>query len=420
MHTTLLSVISIVLSIIFAAFFAGAETAITGASTSRIHKLKVEGNKKAIMVSKLREDKERLISALLLGNCALNTISSALSTSLAIAFFGYEGVLYVTALTATILIVFAEVLPKTYAFDNAEKVALWSAPLLTILLKILLPITSFIQMIVKLFLNITGMDSHRTASTNLASDDIREAIELHHHEGSFVKDDKDMLGSILDLGNTEVEEIMVHRKYMKSINIDLPTSEIIQQLLDATHTRIPVWQGDPDNIIGLINTKDILKLVHLNGGQLDKISLKDIISEPWFIPETTTLKEQLFEFRKRRNHVALVVDEYGALMGLVTLEDILEEIVGQIDDEHDHVKENITVLDDGAYIADGKLTIRDFNRQFEWNLPDHHANTIAGLIIHESQKIPEEGESFVFYGVQFDILQKTQNEVVLVKLTKLE
>ena len=410
-------IIVIIISVIFSAFFAGAETAITGASQATIHRLEIEGNKRAKMVTKLRADKEMLISALLLGNSVCNVLASSIATSAAMSMFGSEGVVYATLIMSFVIIVFAEVLPKTYAFENADRASLAIAPSLSLLVKILYPITIGVQLLVKLVLSIITKKHHKSFMS--AHDELRGAIELHHLGGGVVKMDRDMLGSILDLNEREIGDIMIHRRKMVTLNINLPNSLIIEQLMESTHTRVPFWQDNPENIIGILNIKDLLKAARKHGGDFTQINIRDLITEPWFVHETTLLKEQLHEFKKRRNHFALVVDEYGDLMGLVTLEDILEEIVGQIEDEHDIIAEGIKIIDDNICIVEGALTIRDFNRQLEWNLPEDDATTIAGLIMHETGVIPEEGEEFNLFDINFIILRKINNQIVEVKLEKL-
>jgi Mg2+/Co2+ transporter CorB len=252
-----------------------------------------------------------------------------------------------------------------------------------------------------------------------AKDELRGAIELHHKEGAVIKHDRDMLGGILDLDDTTIDEVMIHRRMMSTINMDDPPEVVINQIMTSPHTRIPVWKDNPDNIVGIINIKDFLRAIKVKQGRLKDIRLSDILMQPWFVSEKTTLREQLNEFRKKRTHFALVVDEYGALMGLVTLEDILEEIVGHIEDEHDHIIEGIQAIDEHSYIIQGMVTIRDINRQLEWGLPDLEANTIAGLIMHEAKTVPEEGESVVVAETRLAVLKRFNNQIQLVKADRL-
>ncbi len=420
MESLLIFIFAIVISVIISAFFSAAETAITGVSRSHIHKLKLEGSKRAAMVSELREDKDRLISALLLGNNALNIFASALATSSAITLFGNEGVAYATIFMTIVILVFAEVLPKTYAFKNAEKVALAIAPLVKMVVHVLYPFTTLVQYLVTFVMRIFGMRPDSHAPLIPGTEALRGAIELYHYEGAVVKRERDMLGSILDLGAMEVESIMIHRKNMVTMNIDQRPADIIRQMLDNTHTRIPLWQHEPDNIVAVLHIKELIKVLRTHTGSLNDIDIMAIASPPWFIPETTLLSEQLHEFRQKRNHFALVVDEYGALKGVVTLQDILEEIVGQIGEERRQQQheddENIKTESEGVYQIGGEVTIRDLNRHFDWTLPDDNASTLAGLIMYVTEKIPEEGEHFELYGFTGEILAKEHNQITLVRL----
>ncbi len=413
----LVFILVIIASVVLSAFFAAAETAITGVSQAAIHRLELEGNKRAKLVVALRADKERLISALLLGNSACNVLSSALATSSAISIFGGEGVIYATMLMTIIIIVFAEVLPKSYAFEYPERTALALAPTIVFLIKILYPAATIVHVIVNKVLSMIVKSRH--GSLISAKEELRGAIELHHKEGAVIKHDRDMLGGILDLDDTTIDEVMIHRRMMSTINMDDPPEVVINQIMTSPHTRIPVWKDNQDNIVGIINIKDFLRAIKVKQGRLKDIRLNDILMQPWFVSEKTTLREQLNEFRKKRTHFALVVDEYGALMGLVTLEDILEEIVGHIEDEHDHIVEGIQPIDEHSYILQGMVTIRDINRQLEWGLPDLEANTIAGLIMHEAKTVPEEGESVVVAETKLTVLKRFNNQIQLVKADRL-
>jgi Mg2+/Co2+ transporter CorB len=246
---------------------------------------------------------------------------------------------------------------------------------------------------------------------------------LHHVAGVVVKNDRDMLGSILDLEETEVGEIMIHRKQMETIDIGQKPADIIQQVLKSSFTRIPFWEGETDNIVGLMHAKDLLRVIQAQEGDVKTVDIYSMLTDPWFIPETTSLKVQLRSFMEKKNHFALVVDEYGDLQGMVTLEDILEEIVGQIEDEHDDTEHNTPQLiqeKDDTYIVDGIMTIRDFNRELDWDLPDEEAATVAGLVIHEAQNIPDKGQVFQFHGCRFEIISKQKNQITKIRINKLD
>ena len=244
-------------------------------------------------------------------------------------------------------------------------------------------------------------------------EELRGAIEQHHEVGAVVKDDRDMLGSILDLSQVEVGDIMVHRRNMTSFNISDAPQILISSAIESEHTRIPIWQDDPENIIGILHTKDVLKLERSPTREQIRAILKEVV----FIPETTSLKDQMENFRRTRTHIGIVIDEYGSLMGLVTLEDILEEIVGQIDDEHDKVVRGIKRQKDGGYIVRGSLNIRDLNREMDWQLPvDDYANTVAGLVIKVAESIPETGDVYNYNDFQFTVLGKLRNQITSVRI----
>lgn len=408
----------IILLIIASAFFSGSETGLTAVSKAKIHKMKMNGNKRAETVSNLRQNKDRLIAALLLGNNVVNILASAIATSLAIKMFGDNGVFYATIAMTAALLIFGEVMPKTYAFQNAEKVAMLVAPVLKILIKILAPITDAVQIAVNGFMRAIGA-SKKGVEMSFA-DELRGAIDLNHQEGRVIKREKDMLRSILDLSDTEVGEVMVHRKHMTSIDINMPTKDFIAEVLNSNHTRIPIWKDTQDNIIGTLHVKDLLSALRSHKSNVESLDINSIINKPWFVPETTTLNNQLFQFRRKRSHMALVVNEYGDIIGLITLEDILEEIVGHIYDEHDTSTVGIKKLKTGGVSVKGNVTIRDLNRAMEWNLPDEEAATVAGLIVHESESIPETGEEFTFHGYFFKIEKKKNNQITRVVVKKLK
>ncbi len=398
------------------AILSAAETAIIAVSQAVIHKLNLEGNHRAKLVLLLREDKDKLISTLLIANTALDTIASGLGIAVAVHLFGIEAIPFATAIMTVLIIFIAEVLPKTYAFEYADKISLSCAPILVITSKVFTPITIAVLFVVRHVFKSIGVKLGNKKSMISETDILRGAIHLSHMQGGVVKYKKEMLDSILDLGETEVSEIMTHRSNMVTINASLPVTRIMKIALESGHTRFPIWQNNAENIIGIVHIKDLFAISRYKDKKLNSKDLLDIAIAPWFIPESTTLNEQLLAFRKRKIHFALVIDEYGALQGLVTLEDILEEIVGQIYDEHDRSRTLITRSADGAYLVEGATTIRDINRQLEWNLPDEHASTVAGLIMHESEIIPDIGQEFSFYDISFKIMRKKYNQITSIKM----
>lgn len=405
--------------LLVSAFFSASETALTAISRARIYQLVMDGNRRAQIVSRLRRNKESMIGAVLLGNNAVNILASALATSLSIKLFGSEsGLVIVTVIMTLLVVIFSEILPKTYAIQNAERVALAFSPLLSLLVRLLYPLTHTIQLFIRLVLRLFGIDITKANTLISATDVIRGTIELHHREGQMIKQDRDMLGSILDLNDVEVGDIMIHRKNVETIDADLDAPEIISQALSTLHSRVPLWRGEPDNIIGVLIVKNLVQAMSAPK-TLDNADIMALCRKPWFIPETTKLRSQLLAFRGRREHFAFVVDEYGAWQGIVTLEDIIEEIVGNIEDEHDETQRHIVKISANTYRIEGGTPLRDINRQLDWDLPDEHASTIAGLLIHEAQSIPSVGEHFDMPGFRFTVLGKDATHITSLRVEKL-
>jgi Mg2+/Co2+ transporter CorB len=403
--------------LIFSALLSGSETALTATNKARMLRLEKESRRRARWVIFLLEQKERLLATVLLANNAVNILASVLATSVFLKLFGEAGVIYATLLMTALVVIFAEVLPKTYAIFAPDQTALRMSGVLRILVILLSPFTRLLGYISRFLLRLAGASDEEAGRLLTARDELRGAIDLHHQEGSVHKGDRDMLGGILDLGDTRVEEIMVHRKSMRMIDIDEASDKIIQQVLSSPYTRIPLWQDEPENIIGILHAKDLLRALAVSPMGAASIDFRGLTSEPWFVPETTLLSEQLNAFRDRKSHFALVVDEYGALMGMVTMEDILEEIVGHIDDEHDLPSSLLRKRGKGVLEVSGDLSIRDLNREMGWSLPDTEANSIAGLIIHEARSIPEIGQVFEFHGLRFRIMSRQRNQIMQIRVS---
>jgi magnesium and cobalt exporter, CNNM family len=417
METELITaVVVIVFLVIFSGFFSGSETSLTATSASNMHKLSKEGNARASLVEKLIADPESLIGAILLGNNLVNILASALATYIFIELFGEIGVVYATFAMTALVLIFAEVMPKTYAISNPERVALKVAPAINIFVIIFSPIVRLIQIIARQTLRLLGVKAEENQKVLSPQDEIRGAIDLQAHEGGIVKEHKDMLAGILDLDEISLEDVMVHRRNVETINVEDTIEDIFQQIVSSSYTRLPMWEDDQDNIIGVVHAKDVLRITRKSGGELDHKTLRDIAISPWFVPETTSLRDQLKMFLARKTHFAVVVDEYGALMGVITLEDILEEIVGEITDEHDTLNSDVKKLKSGAIIAEGTTPIRDLNRQFNWNLSDDEAITIAGYIIDQAETIPLPGQIYEKNGFQFKILKRKKNQITQVKI----
>jgi Mg2+/Co2+ transporter CorB len=412
----LLTLAAVILLLGLSAFFSGSETALTAASRARLHALELEGNERAQRVNKLLAEPERIIGTILLGNNLVNILASALTTSLLIGLFGDVGVAYATIGMTVLVVIFSEVLPKTYAIAFPDRIALAIAPIMQVLIVVLRPALFLIEMIVSAVLKITPTKKDDAANLLAAHDEIRGTIELQTKEGAVARHDAHMLGGVLDLGDLTVEDIMIHRTKMDTVNADDPPERIVQEVLKTQYTRIPLWREEPENIIAVLHTKDLLAALGEADWDVSKLDVMSFASKPWFVPEATSLKGQLNQFLKQKQQMAMVVDEYGEVQGLITLEDILEEIVGQIADEHDVHEAAIRPQADGTVNVDGSVPIRDLNRHMDWNLPDAEATTIAGLVIHEAQTIPEPGQAFTFYGFRFEILRKSRNKITALRV----
>ena len=420
---------AILLLLILSGFFSGSETALTAASRGKLRSKADKGDKAAERALNITEDSERLIGSVLLGNNFVNILASALATALFTRLFGDSGVAFATIIMTLLVLIFAEVLPKTYAITRPEEAASFvSAPIRLIIL-VLAPIVSVVRGLVRLILRAFGIKTDPDSQILAVREEIVGAITLGHHEGAVEKEDRDRLLGALDLGDRTVEEIMLHRSHIEMIDASLSPTEILEQALSSPHTRLPIFRDEQENIVGVIHAKDLRRAMYKAGqaageaGRTEAFETFDILSvamEPYFIPETTTLDDQMREFLKRQTHFALVVDEYGALQGLITLEDILEEIVGEITDEFDtNDAGDNRLLSDGSYSVDGGMTIRDLNRANDWQLPDEEANTIAGLVIHEAQTIPNEGQVFSFHGFRFEVSKRVENRIGRLKIRKL-
>jgi Mg2+/Co2+ transporter CorB len=406
--------------ILVSAFFSGSETGLTTSSRARLTEMERRGIKRASTVLKLTSMPERLIGSLLLGNTFANIAASAVATAALVKVFGDSGALIASVALSVIILIFAEVMPKTYAIAYPDRVALAVAPLMRLIAAILGPIVMTVEYIVKKTLMVFGVDTSNVDSILSAHEELRGAIDLHHKEGTFVKKDRDMLGGILDLKDLEVMDIMVHRTKMKMLDASEPMSEIIKQVLKSGNTRLPVWKDNPDNIIGVLHAKNLFAAVQDHKGDTSTLKLEDIVSPAWFVPDTRPLSDQLNAFLRRKTHFAIVVDEYGEVQGLITLEDIVEEIVGDIKDEFDAVTTGVRKQADGSYNVEGTVPLRDLNRAFDWQLPDAEATTVAGLVIHEARMIPDAGQVFNFHGFRFEVLKKRKQQLSLLKLTKNE
>jgi len=409
----------VVFCLLLSAFFSASETAFTAASRSRMLVLEKGGDRRAKLVNRLLEMRERFIGTVLIGNNIVNIGVSAFATSVLVAIFGDEGAIYATVIMSILVIVFAEVLPKTIAISSSDQASLFLSRPMSWVVALLGPLAIAIERMVRLMLLPFGIRIGENTPILSASEEIRGQVALLHKEGGVAKADRDMLGGLLDLKDLSVSEVMVHRTKMRTINADLTSEEIVREVLSSPYTRMPLWRESQENIVGVLHAKDLLRALDAVGGDAGKLKVEAIALETWFVPDTTSLRDQLKAFLAKKTHFALVVDEYGEVMGLITLEDILEEIVGDIKDEHDLSVQGVRPQPNGSVNVDGSVPIRDLNRAMDWNLPDEEATTIAGLVIHEAQAIPDTGQIFTFHGFRFQVLRKSRNRIMAVRITPL-
>lgn len=414
----------ILVLLVMSGFFSGSETALTAASRGKLRAAADRGSNGAQTALEVTEDSERLIGSVLLGNNVVNILATSLATALLTTTFGPNGVALATVVMTLLVLIFAEVLPKTYAITNPESTASLVARPIKLVILVFSPLVAAVRYFVRGVLYVFGVRTDPDSHILAVREEIAGALQLGHSEGVVEKEDRDRILGALDLGERTVEEVMLHRSGIEMVDADQPAADILRQCLESAHTRLPLYRGDPENIVGVIHAKDLLRATHNatadGADRMTRVDIMDVAMPPYFIPETTTLDDQMRQFLKRKTHFALVVDEYGALQGLLTLEDILEEIVGEIADEFDEEDDYvITRTEDGAYLIDGSMTIRDVNRAHDWNLPDDEANTVAGLVIHAAQIIPLEGQVFSFHGFRFEVMEKDENRLATLKIRPL-
>ena len=401
--------------LVLSAFLAAGRAALTEVSRTRLGEIQKRGIRGAGRVLRLLEDEERTLDALALGKLLVAGFAGGLAAFL---LFHRLGPLQAVLASLGVIAAFAFlglVLPAAYGSKRAERVAVMLSGPTQAFVAVLGPPAAGLQQMAHLLLRLGGVNGGEEAHS--MHEELREAIDLHAKDGTVVKNDRDMLSGILAMQDLEVADIMVHRTKMTMIDLDEDPKDIVSMVLKSGHTRIPVWKDNPDNIIGVLHAKNLFAALQKHSGDAAKVDIEDILLPPWFVPDTRAIPDQLNAFLKRKSHFAIVVDEYGEVQGLVTLEDIIEEIVGDIKDEHDAVASGVRPKPDGSYLVDGAVPIRDLNRAFDWTLPDEEANTIAGLVIHEARMIPEVGQAFVFHGFRFEILKKRRHQITALRMT---
>jgi len=414
-----MGIVTIFLLLLVLAFLSGSETALTAVSPATMHRLEQRNSRAARCVNQLLDDRERTIGTILLGNTFINILASSLATSLLAAHYGNTAVIITTVTLTFLVLVFGEVLPKTLAIARTDRFALSVGRVLLPIVRLLSPVVNAVQFVVWRILELFGVKERAEGHPVLPPhEEIRGAVELAHREGTVHREHRNMLGGILDLRELSIGDVAIHRKSIAAVDADLPSAELFDSVVAANHTRVPVWRETPDNIIGVLRITTVLREYARWGGQHTEWNILNLMEEPWFVPDTTTLEEQIRAFRHRRLHFALVVDEYGALQGLITLTDIVEEIIGGISDQRDADEQtDVRPQPDGSFLVKGTTPIRDLNRLLDWSLPDEEATTIAGLVIHEARTIPEVGQRFAFHGFNFEILRRQRNQITVLRVT---
>jgi Mg2+/Co2+ transporter CorB len=414
-----LSLVIVLVCLLLSAFFAGSETALTASSRASMARLEKHGNKRAAIVNRLLAQRERLLGALLFGNNAVNIAASALATGVLLAWFGHAGIVYATVVMTILVVVFSEILPKTAAFNAPDRLALLVAGPMNVFVKVFGPVLMAVEALVRWMLKLIGITVGEEEGVLSAREELRGAVDLFHREGEVETLDRDMFGGVLDLRELVVSDVMIHRTDMITLDAGDSPEATVNAVIASPVTRLPLWRDNPENIVGILHVKDLLRALHAVDGDAGKVDIASLLKAPWFVPDTRSVSEQLKAFRRRKTPFALVVDEYGDVEGLVTLEDILEEIVGDITDEHDVAMPGVRRQPDGSVNVDGAVPIRDLNRVMDWNLPDEEATTIAGLVIHEARSIPDVGQSFTFHGFRFRVLRKNRNRITALRIQPL-
>ncbi len=394
-----------------------AGAALLGANRTKLHHWERGGNDRVRRLVELTADRAQPVAAIRLARLVATVLATIFATRAVFDLGVDTTMLAVYTLAAIGVAIILDMGPRVSVLARPERAALRLLPVVEACMKVFQPVIRSIEWM--------GTAHARLFYPEVADDlsaheELREAVDLLHREGEVVKADRDMVGGVLDLAELTLADVMIHRTKMETVNIDQPPRDLVRQLLTSPFTRMPLWRDKPENIIGVVHARDLARAYERVGGDADRLDILGLASPPWFVPETTGAGDQLKAFLKRKIHMALVVDEYGDVQGLVTLEDILEEIVGDIADEQDVVVQGVRPYPDGSASVDGQVPIRDLNRMMDWRLPDEEATTIAGLVIHETRMIPDPGQSFTFHGFRFHVLRKQRNRITALKVTPVD
>jgi Mg2+/Co2+ transporter CorB len=395
---------------------AAARRALAASSRPRLVALERGGNRRARIVNRLLEAREETAGALVVGRAIADAASASLIAGAFTMAFGGDGILYAAIVVSLLTLLFSEVLPRAVAANTPERFALTVCVPLRTLVRVLAPVAAALAILAGRLLRLTVTARREPDPVAPTSGALGSTVDLQQG-GASERYDRDLPAGLADLKDLSVADVMIHRTNMFSLDLGEGAEAVVQAVLASPYTRVPVWRESSDNIVGVLHTKDLLRALDAAGKDVAKLDLEEIARPVWFVPATTSLADQLKSFRRRRMHLAVVVDEYGVMLGVVTLEDIFEEIVGDISDEHDLVVTGVRPQRDGTVNVDGSVPIRDLNRAMDWALPDDEATTIAGLVIHEARTIPEAGQTFTFYGFRFQVLRKSRNRITALRVT---
>ena len=422
-------VVAILLLLLLSGIFSGSETAVTATGRAKATGLAQAGNRRAATLVALLDDRERLISTLLLGNNIVNILAASLATDVLLRLFGDAGVVYATAIMTVLIVIFSEVVPKTVAIRQHDAISLRIAAPLRALVILFRPLTTAIGWVVRLVLRSLRIPTNEDDVIS-ASQQLRGIIDALGAGGELAKHAHDMLDGVLDLEHVGVDEVMTHRRRVLALDAGMLVRDAVFRLKEEPFSRYPVYRGSNDQIVGILHLRDLLAALVSEPGPLTdqapadqamaEPTIGDVMREPWFVPETTPLRKQLEQFRQKKTHMALVVDEYGDLQGLVTLQDILEAIVGEVSEADDRELDDVERQPGGSLLAGGQTQIRRLNRMMDWDLPEDDAVTLAGLVIDLAERIPNEGETVTLGRYRVTVKKRDRHRLSLLEIARLE
>lgn len=406
-------IIFVFVLLVLSAFFSGSETALTSVSRIKIRHLAKIGKKNARILRSIIENPTKMLSSLLVGNNLVNIALSVIATKVCIELFPSYGETIAFFSLSILILIFGEITPKTFAAYHAESISLRIAPVIHIIMKIIYPIVNFLTPLTTKIVTITG-GKHVHSKPFVTEEEIKMLVDAGEKDGVLQESEKEMINSIFEFGDAKTKDVMVPRTDMVAISVDTPFEKVVKTCVTTGFSRIPVYQGNRDNIVGIVYAKDVLEVL---ASKKSRQSVKDIMRKPLYVPESKKLDDLLRELKKKKQHMAIVIDEYGGTAGIVTIEDLLEEIVGEIQDEYDKEELSIKKINDNTYILTGVLNISEINDEIDnINIPEDDIETVAGFIYSLLGKIPEEGETAHYKNLEFVIMKMKKNKIDKIKL----